>query len=43
MNTENVAATVTECNEYFYGLKLRQPITKVPAFSSFIYKVYRVL
>ena len=43
MNSENVAATGTECNEYFYGLKSHQPVTKVHAFSSFIYKVYRVL
>ena len=43
MNSENVAATGTECNEYFYGLKSHQPITKVHVFSSFIYKVYRVL
>ena len=43
MNTETVTAAVTEYTEYFYGLKLHQSITKVPTFSSFIYKLYRVL
>ena len=42
-NAENVAVAVTECTEYFNGLKLHQPISKVHTFSSLIYKVHRVL